>query len=231
MNESEFNIIKILVFAFYIFSFLFSFRVARLREIPKYMKRFLLYLFIGGLMAAIYLTTIFFEAKHNMAFFNRVNLISLFFHFVFLSLFIIKIISDHNGGGFRIMYILLLGLSMGLLTAILNDFCYNTSAVSFCLSSFLLVLFCLFYYYNIFHNSPTIMLLEEPSFWIITGIFIGMTLSFPMIIFWDFLDLSLKKPTKRLIQSFANIPYIIMHIFFIKAYLCLLNKPKKLSYL
>jgi hypothetical protein len=229
MTEFGFDIIKVSIFLFYIFSFIISYKKIKNNNVDFYMKGFYWYPFIGALIATFYIASIFFKSRTNMIFFNRVNLISLLFHFYFLGIFVLKVsfFTESSRATNRIIF-----LPFVLLIAfVIKDFYNNTSSLSFCFGSFALILFSLIFYYRIFQQDPSIILLKEASFWIVTGIFIGMALSFPLIIFWDYLDINLKRPTKRIMQAFGNIPYIIMHIFFIKAYLCSTQMHKKLSYL
>lgn len=224
MNESYFNVFKVSIFLIYILSFLFSLKVFRSKNSPRYMKSFFLYPLIGAIISFVYLPIVFIQSRTNLDFFNRVNLISLLFHFPFLGLFILRIIKSKHAG---IMRITLWSIFVILVIISIADFYQDTSSLSFCLANFTLIIFCLFYYYQLFQDIPTENLTRNPSFWIITGIFIGMGLSFPIIIFWDYLEINLNRSAKRVYQAFTNLPYIAMHLFFIKANLCSIQTLKK----
>ena len=81
-------------------------------------------------------------------------------------------------------------------------------------------IFCLVFYINLFKNTPRLNILQEPSFWIITGLFFYTCLSLPFFALNEYIKIYFSQPVAYDIFVFSNIFIIIMHLFFIKAYLC-----------
>lgn len=99
-------------------------------------------------------------------------------------------------------------------------------STAFAISNLGLVLFCSFYYFQLFESMPTLDLLKEPSFWILNGIFFCMCATIPVLAikyyFVDKLSASVYSTIEVIIPFF----YGIMHLFFIKAYLCSPSRHK-----
>ncbi len=217
MNEFAFDINKIATSIVYLLSCFYSLRLIGSKTIPTYLRGFYWYSIIGALTSLMLLSSIFFSPI-RIPMFSRINSVTLIFHFSFLTFFIFRILKNDRVVTFlKVCFWIILFL---LIVSIANDVYFDTCSLSFCVANVSLFLFCLFYYYQILHFIPAVSILKEPSFWIITGIFIGMGLSFPMIIFLDFFSLNTSLQLKREIQFLGNLPYIVMHLCFIKAYLC-----------
>lgn len=223
MSKEIFYLIKTVVFSYYIIAFLIA--LFNFKFLTKDMKKFIGYNFVGASLAIILLIIQLNKILVSVEFINRLNLISLIFHYVFLSFFLIRF-------GFlnklKIVHIYF-WVSLVLITIFfIRDFLNNTSSFSFCLANFSLLFICLLYYHQIFETNLDKNILKEPVFYIVTGIFIGMGLSIPIILFWDYVDINLTVEYKRILQSFTNLPYLIMQTFFIKAYLCSMKTQQKL---
>ncbi len=85
---------------------------------------------------------------------------------------------------------------------------------------------CTFFYYKLFKNVPDQDIKFEPSFWVIAGLFFYSALSLPFYALNDYI-----KATFPLIASdifaISNVMIIIMHFFFIKAYICTIRLYKE----
>jgi len=83
---------------------------------------------------------------------------------------------------------------------------------------------CLIYYNSLFSAKPTLYLKRDPTFWIVTGIFLYSSLTLPHYSFHFYLKKYLSSELMNNVFAFTNISIIVMHIIFIKAYRCLSNK-------
>jgi hypothetical protein len=91
-----------------------------------------------------------------------------------------------------------------------------------------LLIFCFYYYYQLFKNIPTINLLKEPSFWIISGICFGMSAHIPFSTFGYYLYHNLSRQIYLSLAIIGVLSYGIMHLFFIKGFLCIIRKQSRL---
>ena len=97
---------------------------------------------------------------------------------------------------------------------------------AFSITNFGLIVLCVIYYYQLFNNIPTLNLLKEPSFWIITGIFFGMSINVPLSAIISYLDKRISVSTFMIFGNIFIISYGIMHLFFIKAIICAVKMNK-----
>ena len=83
------------------------------------------------------------------------------------------------------------------------------------------------YYYDLFAGVPVRNLFNQPSFWVVSAIFLCLTVTVPLGIIKTLL-LSREDLDINLIATyFAIFFYGVMHLFFIKAYLCSVNRIKE----
>ncbi len=87
-------------------------------------------------------------------------------------------------------------------------------------------IFCIYFYYDLFRKPPYQKIKSEPSFWIITGLFFYSCLSMPFYALNDYLRAEFPATISENLFTISNIMIIIMHLFFIKAYLCTLRLRK-----
>ena len=92
----------------------------------------------------------------------------------------------------------------------------STITQMFFLEAVLLLISCFLYYLQIFKSPPTLKLLNEPSFFVVTGLFFFLICSFPYSLF---LDLISNYPSiYRFIFSIIYIFYILLFLMVIKAF-------------
>lgn len=87
--------------------------------------------------------------------------------------------------------------------------------------------FCVIYYQSIFRNLVYENLLKEPSFWIVTGLIFYTSLSLPFYGLHGYISDSFPDQIAGNIFSISNILIIIMHLFFMKSYLCTTRQSKE----
>ena len=205
-----------------VLSFAFSLRLMNNKEVPIYMKNFYLY----PLVAIMVLIPIVLTACFSFwpIFGNLVNNISLIFHFSFLSRFIISVIPGNKETPLlrNVYWIFLLPILYFLFR---NDLTTQNNQ-AFSISNLGLTFLCIKYYYRLFKNLPQINLKKEPSFWIVTGVFIGMSLHIPVSAMIDYVKDKISIFNYIILGNILLITYTIMHLFFIKAFICSSQKRK-----
>ena len=179
-----------------VLSFAFSLRLMNNKEVPIYMKNFYLY----PLVAIMVLIPIVLTAC-----------------FSFLSRFIISVIPGNKETPFlrNVYWIFLLPILYFLFR---NDLTTQNNQ-AFSISNLGLTFLCIKYYYRLFKNLPQINLKKEPSFWIVTGVFIGMSLHIPVSAMIDYVRDKISIFNYIILGNILLITYTIMHLFFIKAFI------------
>ncbi len=148
----------------------------------------------------------------------------LLFHFIFLSLFIYRTLPNKNISGY-IKFLFFLFLSIIIFCLFTIDITIPKST-GYAFSNLALVLFCCVYYSQLIEETPTINLLKEPSFWIISGIFVCMCATIPLNVIRGYLFNNMPYELYFSMGTLGSFAYGVMHLFFIKAYLCSINQPK-----
>ena len=90
--------------------------------------------------------------------------------------------------------------------------------------------FCIFFFYKLFKNLFYQNILKEPAFWIVTGLIFCSTLSLPIYALYSYIKSHFSPLVTSNFFSLSNILIIIMHLFFIKAYLCTIRVYRVSSY-
>ncbi len=187
------------------------------------MKYFYWYPTVGVIvLIPHFITFYFFRQGYYVA--NISNNIALIFHYIFLSRFIInahpnkkRVFLSKN-----VFYSFLIFTLYFIIAASTRKI--NTSA--FAMANFGLAIICVIYYHQLFNNIPVIDIKRDASFWIITGVFFCMSLQVPMFGMIEYLRGKVPLSNFQLFSSISPLSYTIMHLFFIKAYLCALHPQK-----
>lgn len=217
MKEIGFYI-KVIQITIYFLTCLYSFQLYKKQNIPQYMKGFFWYPTAGCIVALVWIL-----AKQNYLTdltLQHVNSYSLLFHFSFLSYFIFRVVSNNRIKKLIILFFFTCLISL-LITLFLDS--YNTTRLPFNITNYGLFFCSLFYYYSLFQNIPKKNLATESSFWIITGIFIGMGLNIPIISFGYVFD-STSPYIIKTIGWIAPLGFIIMYILFLKGIQCTVHQ-------
>ncbi len=207
-----------------ILSFLISLKLVKNKSIPDYMRGFYWY---PSIALVIILPGFFTENyfRSYRVYSSILTNLSLIFHYSFLSIFIIKVMPKGISNNFlKIFFLFFLSLLIFLL---IYEKLEKQNTFAFATANLGLTIFCIIYYYRLFNNLPIVNLKREPSFWIITGVFFCMSMHIPLISVSNYLYENISLSTSRLINSIAIFCYLIMHLFFIKAYLCSVRPQKQ----
>lgn len=190
------------------------------------MKGFFLYPVINMITTILQISTRYFHLFPTELF-RTINLISLLFHFTFLSLFIYQFFKTKNE---RKYYQLLFLFFIILLTIFIIKDIYTHYVISFGIANTGLFVFCILYYNLLLRNTPNLYLFKEPSFWVITGILFGMSTTIPISFMGGYLYHNLPRNIFFSIASILPLGYGIMHVFFIKAILCSVQPQRPSSF-
>lgn len=87
--------------------------------------------------------------------------------------------------------------------------------------------FCLMYYFGLFKSHPSLKLANEPTFWIVTGLFFYATVNLPLFAAFFLFRTHFTTNILSALLQFINIFIIIKHFFFIKAYRAATRLPKE----
>ena len=195
--------------------------------IPKkskvYMKGFFICPLIGLLVSANSISSRFFllyAIEKNFFIQGILHLGDL----SFWGLFFFMLLNDKKE--FRKIKILLIStllISIYLLYFNSND---NPNLHIHALSNLCKTIFCVLYFNKLFKSLPDQNILLEPSFWIVTGLIFYSSLSLPFYALNSYIRQQFVPVIASNIFSISNMFIIIMHLFFIKAYLCTIRLHK-----
>jgi len=106
---------------------------------------------------------------------------------------------------------------------IFRDISYRTLNITYTIEAIILLIFCLLYYFELFKSPPVLVLLNEPSFWVSTGLFFFLSCTLPYSLLENYL---VKNYFDLEIEFYAlfYIFYSLLSVMLIRAYLC---KPVK----
>lgn len=155
--------------------------------------------------------------------YEKIHYYSIVYHFLVLSLFILAI-SKPQIRNFASVSFFYVWLSLLVILVFCNDYLNWMLIAAF--SNTGLFILSAFYYYKLFSSTSSIRIFSDSAFWILTGIFICMCLTLPLIAFHAFLDSRniFDLTTFKNISSIGALAYVFMHFFFIKAFLCYMPK-------
>jgi hypothetical protein len=212
-----------LYFYFIVISFLLSLRVyfipgmanSYLRLFPPFLLVTLIAEFLASYMSSI--------NKNNMSVYN----VFTGFEFCFY-LWIIRLVIHSN----RMKKIIFIILPLYGLTALINIIFIQKMkifhSVTYSLGCLIIVLFCMYYFFELFRLPHSVNLKNDPAFWICSGLLFFYCCSFPLfglINYWNHIS-------KLLVNNFGSF-VIILNIFlyslFSIAFIC--TKTRKYTLL
>lgn len=181
------------------------------------------------LVGMIVLIPVFIDVNITKQFYNVKTFVinaSILFHYIFLSLFIIKlIINKANHRLLKLIFIVVLSI---LFSSLSSDILTRVNITAYIIANFGLIIFCLLYYYQLFNGLPNINLITEPSFWIITGVFFTMSVHIPILASMSVLKNKISASNYILLAGVTTFCYSIMYLFFCKAILCIILQKRAL---
>ena len=198
-------------------SFVLSLLLNKKFRIRNYMKGFYILPLIALLLSVNTIFNILFHAYNNKHFFLLQYSLSIldliFWRVFFVNLF--TNIKDVN----KVKLFFLIVLILTSILFFLNDW-GNPNFQAISIFNFCKTLFCILYFYKLFKDIPEKNITLEPSFWIVTGLFFYSGLSIPFYSLHNYIKSNTPLFISTNIFAISNMLIIIMHLFFIKAYLC-----------
>ena len=148
------------------------------------------------------------------------------FHYSNLSLFILSIKKPTMNIKFIRVYVVA-GITTAFLLLLFSN--YQKPYLLFMINNLTIFILCCFYFARLFSSTEVVVIKNEPSFWVVAGILICMCITLPFAAYRFFLFTESSKYfiVQENLFSITAIGYIIMHLFFIKAYLCLVASTTK----
>ena len=207
-----------------IFSLFLAIILRKKNSIPVYLNRFFFCPLIALLLSINTITHDFYLHYNNSIHFSIQNLL-FFIDLVFWTLFFLKLLDDQIYIN-KIIIIFGITLFITILTFIVNDL-GNPNLHSSSIFNICKTLFCILFYHRLFKNIPYKAITKEPSFWIVTGLLFYSCISIPFYTLHSYLKGIFPYGISLDIFAISNILIIVMHIFFIKAYLCIILQPKE----
>lgn len=203
---------------FIIISFLFSLLVYSKRSSSFYLKLFPPFLLITVLIEylGVYLVN---KGKETFLLYNFFT----GFEFCFY-LFILSYIVKKAKAGRIILYTLFSYFFVTLINILFiqtNGF----HSITYSLGCLLIVVFCIYYFYELFRRSTSITLTKEPAFWICSALLFYYCCSFPL---FGAANLLYNLPRILLynMQNIVNVMNILLYSLFTIAFLCRIRIPK-----
>ena len=202
-----------------ILSLLFSLRLIKNPRVIKYMRYFYWYSIVGAAMTFLTLisNTQGIPLKELVM---GIRNYSILFHFTFLSFFIYSVLPRKEDVKFLFpLFFTFLSITLFFLVFYSSK---KMNSASFSAANLGLIIFCVIYFYRLFNEVPKTTLLKQPAFWVISGIFLCMSISIPVIS----LDSYLKNENyvnlqyREIFSGIIYFAYGSFHLFLIKAYLC-----------
>ena len=217
MGENIYLILQVFTSGIFFISLFFSIIIIK-RPKPSYMKLFFLYPLVGCLIVILFWIKYFNYLPLRS--FIYINTVSLIFHFCFFGIFIYNAVLKK-----RILKYTLVVFLLIIFIFIYRDI-INKSAIAFAVTNTFLWFLSIYYFYNLFLDPPIINLSKEPSFWVCCGILLGCGIIIPFKIFNPYFIIKLNKDALFLLGSISTLGYGIIHLFLIKANLCILRLQK-----
>lgn len=201
-------------------SLIYSIRIIANNRVVSYMKYFYGYTVVAfGLGVYFIITSTRGEVNDTS---KMINKISFVYHYSFLTFFIYGVLhSTFRRRLLLVMYII--GLII-VVSIVVNTLFNGQSFWIHTITNYILALFTLIYFYDLFEGAPKKSLSKEPSFWVISGLLVCLTLTIPVNAAKSFMD---SKELTFYIDSYLTlmgaIAYGGMHLFFVKACLSAIN--------
>ncbi len=219
MNYDTILILQIIMVISPVVSFLYSIKLIQLPNTPVLFKAFFIYN-LATLFEILLFWLVIFKIINRVTY-QYYNLIGLLFNFCFLSFFIIK--NYYFSKAIIIFYSLGLLCLLFTIKSIIPEFNYYTGK-ALVLPHLGLLILSMVYFVQFYRHNLKVDLIFDSSFWVITGIFSCSVLVTPLMAIREFLKQSISLQSFYLFAFIGVLAYTIMHLFFIKAFVCLIRK-------
>jgi len=202
-----------------ILSLFFSFRLINNRKVISYMRYFYWYSVVGGAIVLISYTSKNLGLPGEKGL-QEIRNYSILFHFTFLSMFILSLVRYRKG--FKILLSIYCMLILLILFYVVTYRGNTLNSASYPIANLGLTFYCIVYYYFLFKDAPKINLQKNPAFWVISGIFLGMSVTIPIHSLHEYFrkENYVDLENRKALASIAYFSYGVFHLFLVKAYSC-----------
>jgi hypothetical protein len=205
-----------------VLTFLISLTVFFPPGAENYLKYFSFFLFVNCCqdIATSYLAL---NHVNNIFILNVNTMVTLGFYLYLL----MEIIRDPKGKkALLIMLIVYLLVSMVNIFLVQKTGVFNT--MTFCFGCLLIVVACIYYFWELFQQRLSLNLLRQPAFWICSGLLFFCACSFPLNGLMNFINALPKVILQNLFIIFILLN-ILLYLSFSIAFLCRLKTRKSMS--
>jgi len=196
---------------------------------PSYLRIFPVYLFVSIAIEFLinsYLLTIFhyqpFGSHQHYARFTLYNLYTPFELFMF-AWFLFQIIQSFLVKRLLTACLILFSLFF-IIYSLKLDIGINYNIIAVILESVIIIIPCLAWYRELFIRSEPVNLLNEPSFWLVTGIFFYLTTIIPFYVTSIYLRRHGLNGVGQSLSSINNFSLVITYMLFIKGFTCRIRR-------
>lgn len=131
----------------------------------------------------------------------------------------------------RIKKVIKYSLVIYLIITVVNIFYIQKGkfhSITYCIGCLLIVIFCIYYFFELFRLSTSVKLKSEPSFWICSGLLFYYCCSLPLLGLVNFLY-QIPELLLENIENILNVINVLLYTLFTIAFLCRLRIPKYTS--
>jgi hypothetical protein len=205
-------------------SFLLAFSVRTKENTPFYLRRFYLYPLLTLLLSLNTFAVDFFKLT-STAHQASIEKIIFTIDFSFFAYFFISVVEEKS----MKQLIKMVSILFLLGTVVSWIFFAETKLYHYYFRAYHnlgKLIFCLIYLYSIFNCSPKLILKKEPAFWITSGLLFYTTVTIPIFLSYYYLAINRQISILSILFPLTNISIILMHLLFIKGYLCTIQQRK-----
>lgn len=203
-------------------AFLASLTIFRGQEPPRYLKTFSLFLLVNLLTEII-------SAIQDAYVINNllfVNLVTVF-DFTFYLYFVREIIRNRRVKKI-LLYCLIIYPAIFLVNTLLVQGSVVFHSMTYALGCLLIVLSCVYYFFELFQQTYTVNLSRLPSFWICSGLLFYYACTFPFYGTTNLVSALPKVILKNLLFVFVLLT-VFQYLSFTIAFLCRSGKRKPIN--
>ncbi len=204
-------------------SFIIALKANKVKGKPLSLNRFYLYPLLALSLSSITFTeNIIQKLDHRISpYFESIYIVIELF---LLGLFFLTTLKNNQySKSLKVIYIICLLIVIAI---ILKD---NLKTNNFQATAISNLFFCLcscIYFYQLFLNEPIVIINKDSTFWIVSGIFFYSTFSLPLYPISAYFKNTGNYSISQTLILIINLLVIIMHLFFIKSFLCLIKQTK-----
>ncbi len=191
--------------------------------IPNYIKIFYLYPLTVFILSLITITDMYIYSMPRI-FIDVFDNSILIIENIFWGIFFLRYFSNKKSKKY-IKNIFISSLSIVLVLTIINKFNNQNFKIA-AISNLGFTLYCLIFFISLFKNDPIKKITNDPMLWTVTGLFFYSVFSLPLFPLCEYFKNQNNFILAQVILCVINLLIIIMHLFFIKACLCLIRQHK-----